>query len=133
MLGGRAAEELIFSEMTTGAADDIEKATEVARTMVIEYGMSGLGPVNYDVEKNRMFGETGQISESIQAKIDAEVRRIIDRAYIDAQKVLKTNRAKLDLVAEALLVKETLEGDQFEEIMSGKTKSKTTKKSSRKS
>lgn len=120
MLGGRAAEELIFSEMTTGASDDIEKATEIARTMVIEYGMSNLGPVNYDVEKNRLQGETSQISDILMAKIDAEVRRIMDQGYADAQKKLKQHKNKLDAVAAVLLQKETLEGEEFEQIMSGK-------------
>ncbi|HVZ67631.1 MAG TPA: ATP-dependent zinc metalloprotease FtsH [Patescibacteria group bacterium] len=119
MLGGRVAEELVFSEMTTGAADDIEKATEVAKTMVIEYGMSELGPVNYDVDKNKMYGENAQISESLQSKIDGEVQRIMDKAYRDAQKVLKTNRSKLDRVAGVLLEKETLEGEEFESIVKG--------------
>ena len=121
MLGGRAAEELIFSEMTTGASDDIEKATEVARMMVIEYGMSELGPVNYDVDKNRMFGESSQISPDMQAKIDTEIRRIMDRGYAEARKILKANKSKLDSVAERLLVKETLEGEEFDSIMKGKT------------
>jgi len=120
MLGGRVAEELIFSEMTTGAADDIEKATELARTMVIQYGMSSLGPVNYDTEKARMFGEVSQISNEMQAKIDNELRKIIDIAYQEAQKILKSNKPKLDKVAEALLKKETLEGEEFDEIMKAK-------------
>lgn len=120
MLGGRVAEELVFQEMTTGASDDIEKATEVARTMVIEYGMSEIGPINYDSDKNRMFGESSQISESMQAKIDTEIRRIIDNAYSQARKILKTNRPKLDKVAAALIKKETLEGDEFEELMGKK-------------
>ena len=120
MFGGRAAEELIFSEMTTGAADDIEKATEVARQMVIGYGMSNLGPINYEVEERRMFGETAQISEQMQAKIDAEVKRIIDEAYKSAQRIIKQNKTKLDRVAEKLLSKETLEGDEFDAIMKGK-------------
>jgi cell division protease FtsH len=118
MLGGRAAEELIFSEMTTGAADDIEKATEVARTMVIEYGMSNLGPINYDFERARMFAEYSQISDVMQSKIDQEVREIIDQCYKNSQKILKQNKEKLDQVAEALLSRETLEGEQFEAIMS---------------
>jgi len=122
MLGGRAAEELIFSEMTTGASDDIEKATSVVRTMVIEYGMSNLGPVNYDGERGRMiYGEQQQISEETQNQIDREIRRIMDEAYKTAQRVIKTNRTKLDQVAARLLVKETLEGDEFEEIMKGKS------------
>ncbi len=120
MLGGRAAEELIFSEMTTGAADDIEKAKDVARTMVIQYGMSNLGPVNYDMEKARMFGDNSQLSDDMQAKVDAEVRRIVDAAYKQAQKVLKINKPKLDAVAAVLLQKETLEGDEFDEIMKAK-------------
>ncbi|MBI4091631.1 MAG: ATP-dependent metallopeptidase FtsH/Yme1/Tma family protein [Candidatus Levybacteria bacterium] len=119
MLGGRVAEELIFSEMTTGAADDIEKATQLARTMVIEYGMSGLGPVSYDVDHARMFGETIQISDQMRAKIDAEVRHIIDEGYKSAQKILKQNKSKLDRVAEKLLSIETLEGEEFDAIMKG--------------
>lgn len=137
MLGGRAAEELIFSEMTTGASDDIEKATEVARTMVIDYGMSSLGPVNYDVERNKMYGESSQISDVLMSKIDAEIRSIIDARYADAQKILKTHRDRLDAVAGVLLSKETLEGDEFEEIMKGgkitaksSTKKASTKKTS---
>ncbi len=127
MLGGRAAEELIFSEMTTGASDDIEKATDVARMMVIEYGMSELGPVNYDVEKNRLYGETSQISDVLMAKIDAEIRRIMDHAYQDAEKILKVNRSKLDKVAAQLLIKETLEGEEFNNIMKGKAARKARK------
>ncbi len=130
MLGGRAAEELIFSEMTTGASDDIEKATQVARTMVIEYGMSSLGPVNFDMEKMRMFGETSQVSEELMAKIDVEIKKIIDNAYKDAQKVLKENKNVLDRVAAALLTKETLEGDEFQELVGKKPIKKTTKKAS---
>jgi cell division protease FtsH len=117
MLGGRAAEELIFSEMTTGAADDIEKATQLARTMVIEYGMSQLGPISYEIERARVYGETVQISDSMQAKIDDEVRRIIDEGYKKAKIILKQNKLKLDSVAEKLLEKETLDGDEFDQIM----------------
>lgn len=130
MLGGRAAEELIFSEMTTGASDDIEKATQVARTMVIEYGMSSLGPVNFDMEKMRMYGETSQVSEELMAKIDVETKKIIDNAYKDAQRVLKENKLVLDRVAAALLTKETLEGEEFQELVGKKIVKKTTKKAS---
>ncbi len=125
MLGGRAAEELIFSEMTTGASDDIQKATELARTMVIEYGMSTLGPVNFDMDREKMYGENSQISEEMQSKIDAEIRKIMEKGYRDAQAVLKQNKAKLDMVAGVLLTKETLEGEEFLEIMSGKKVTKT--------
>ena len=117
MLGGRAAEELIFSEMTTGAADDIDKTTQVARAIVIEYGMSDLGPINYDKERGRIFGEVSQVSDDMQAKIDREMRRIIDQRYEVAQKILKQHRSKLDKVAAELLTRETLEGEQFINII----------------
>lgn len=122
MLGGRTAEETVFGEITTGASDDIEKASQVARTMVIDYGMSALGPVNYDRERSRMYGDDYGISEGMQEKIDKEVSRIIDEAHTLAIKILKENRKKLDEVAATLLVKETLEGEEFAGIMSGKKK-----------
>ena len=124
MLGGRAAEELIFSEMTTGAADDIEKATSLARTMVIEYGMSQLGPINYDVEKARMMGEPSSISSEMQSKIDEEVNRIMNDCFVQAKKILKVNKLKLDKVAGVLLQKEALEGDEFEKLLTEKSAKK---------
>lgn len=116
MLGGRAAEELIFSEMTTGAGDDIEKATQVARAVVVEYGMSSLGPINFDNEKRMMY-EAPNVSESMQALIDKEVQKIIDLAYERSQRVLKEHKHVLDAVAVELLKKEKLEGDEFEAII----------------
>jgi cell division protease FtsH len=118
MLGGRVAEVLIFKETTTGASDDIEKATDLARTMVIEYGMSNLGPVNLSSDGN-MYQEQTSISESMQSQIDKEVKRIVDEGYKRAVTALKKNRKKLDEVAGALLKKETLEGEEFEKIMKG--------------
>jgi len=117
MLGGRAAEELEFSEMTTGAADDIEKATQLARTMVIDYGMSDMGPLSFDIERARMFYESSDISESTRAKIDVEIKKIIDEGYRNAVSILKKNKKKLNAVAEELAKKETLDGDEFEKIM----------------
>lgn len=117
MLGGRTAEELVFNEMTTGAADDIEKATQVARTMVVDYGMSELGPLSFDTEKQRMFYETSSISDETQAKIDAEIKRIIESCYKKAYAMLEKNRIKLTQVAEELAKRETLDGDDFEKIM----------------
>ena len=120
MLGGRVAEDLIFAEITTGASNDIEKATEVAHAMVVEYGMSSLGPVNLVAGDNPMFGGDGKhISESRQTTIDNEVSRILDEAYKRAVVALKQNRKKLDEVAKVLLQKETLEGEEFERIMKG--------------
>ncbi len=130
MLGGRAAEKLIFDEMTTGAANDIDQATQVAREMVIEYGMSDLGPINFgptiDVTDwgRRYFTET-QISPEMQSKIDIEVKKIIDQGYEKACSILKKNKAKLDLVARELIKKETLEGEDFEKLM-GKAKKTAT-------
>lgn len=120
MLGGRVAEELMFVDVTTGAANDIEKASEVARTMVTEYGMSRLGPINLVPGENPMFGGEGkQISESMQAAIDKEVSYIIEEAHKRAVEALKQNRKKLDEVAAVLVKKETLEGEEFEKIMKG--------------
>lgn len=131
MLGGRAAEEMVFSknDITTGAADDIEKATELARTMVTEYGMSNLGAINLDHEKiPSIYGETISISENLQSKIDNEVMRILDEGMKRAVISLKKNRKKLDQVALTLLKKETLEADEFEKIMSGKSGVNSSKK-----
>lgn len=122
MLGGRVAEELIFSEMTTGAADDIEKATSLARTMVIQFGMSALGPINLTEDRNNPY-EAVTISNELQAKIDVEIRRIMDEAYKHAEKLLKTNKKALDAVAAELLKKETLESEEFEAIVGKKLRS----------
>lgn len=127
MLGGRAAEELIFSEMTSGASNDIDKATTLARGMVVEYGMSDLGPINFgptvDVMEwgGRYVNET-KISPEMQSKIDREVKLIIDKCYKHSQAILKKLKDKLDKVAQELLFKETLESEDFEKIM-GKIKS----------
>jgi len=132
MLGGRAAEELIFAEMTTGAADDIEKASQLARTMVAQYGMSSLGPINFDGDQNRMMYESSNVSNEMLALIDKEVQVIIRDAYKRAQEVLKNNKPILDAVAQELLKKEKLEGDEFEEVIKKAEKSprKTSKKAS---
>ncbi len=120
MLGGRVAEELVFSEMTTGASDDIEKATQLVRMMVVEYGMSSLGAVNYDGERDRLYGEQSNMSDEMKAAIDREVRKIMEQGYKDAQKIIKEHRPKLDELAGRLLEKETLESEEFEQIMKGK-------------
>lgn len=121
MLGGRAAEELIFKEMTTGASSDISQATAIAREMVTEFGMSALGPINLDGESKqtmgRYFFEPTKVSENMTAKIDAEVKKLIDDGLKLAQSLLKKHKKLLDKVAAALLAKETLEREEFEEIM----------------
>lgn len=112
MLGGRAAENLVFKEMTTGAADDIAKATEVARTMVVEYGMSELGPINLDGQRHPFY-EQVNVSPDMASKIDEEVKKITDRCYKNALAILTKLRNKLDLLAKELLKKETIEAEEF--------------------
>jgi cell division protease FtsH len=119
MLGGRAAESLVFNEVTTGASDDITKATEVARMMVTEYGMSDLGPLNLSSD-SRMPYEQSSISEDMAAKIDAQVKKITDEGYKEAVGILSKLRKKLDVLAEELLQKETIESEEFERIIGGK-------------
>lgn len=119
MLGGRAAESLVFKEMTTGASDDIAKATEVVRTMVTEYGMSDLGPVNLDGERRHFYEQTN-VSSDMAAKVDAEVKKITDAAYKTAVSILSKLRDKLDLLAEELLKKETIEADSFVSLLGPK-------------
>jgi ATP-dependent Zn protease len=111
MMGGRAAEALVFDDVTTGASDDINKATQVARAMVTKFGMSELGPITYDSEKS--VYEQSDISPEMAAKIDAEVKKIAEAAYKNATQVLTKLRKKLDVLAAELLVKETIESDDF--------------------
>ena len=119
MLGGRAAEKLVFNEMTTGAADDIAKATQLVRMMVVEYGMSDLGPINLDGD-HHLFYERQSVSSEMAAKIDREVQRITDEAYKSALATLGKLRKKLNLLAEALLKKETIEQEDFLKLIGQK-------------
>lgn len=119
MLGGRAAEALIFDTVSTGASDDIAKATQVARAMVTQFGMSQLGPINLDNEKRMMY-EAADVSPEMQAKIDGEVKRIMDKAFADAESILAGLKDKLDLVAKELLKKETIEADDFVKLVGEK-------------
>ncbi len=127
MLGGRAAEEIVFNEMTSGAANDIDQATKLARAMVIEWGMSDLGPINLGPESS--LGEFGQlewyesphISPAMQEKVDKEVQKIIEESYQEAIGIVKKNRKTLDRVARKLLEKETIDRDDFEKIVGKKS------------
>ncbi len=125
-LGGQAAEDLIFHDISTGAASDIEIATNIARSMVTQYGMSALGPIN--VNSRPMFGmwqgmeEGTDLSPKLHDAVDTETRKIIETCYKNAQEILKQHKIKLDKVAKELLQKETLESDEFEVIV-GKKKS----------
>ena len=122
MLGGRAAEEIVFGELTVGASDDIGKATGIARKMVAEWGMSSLGPVSYDLGGGQFWlargiEEGSKVSEEMAAKIDAEVEKLIHNAYTHAKEIIETHREKLDMVAVKLLEKETIDGEEFRSLM----------------
>ena len=122
MMGGRAAEELVFDELTAGASSDIERATRLARSMVMDFGMSKLGPMNFNPQYDstsysRAVGEPVRISDKLQEKVDTEVNTILTNTYKDALSILKKYRKQLDAVSEALLDKETLDTDEFEKIM----------------
>ncbi|MBI5045352.1 MAG: ATP-dependent zinc metalloprotease FtsH [Candidatus Levybacteria bacterium] len=123
MMGGRAAEELIFGEITTGASNDIEKATQVARAMVTKFGMSEIGPLTFDSEQ-RVPYEQSDISDEMAAKIDQEVSKIVDSCYKKAVRVLTQKREKLDVIAEELLKKETLDAEDFSKLVGPKVISK---------
>jgi cell division protease FtsH len=124
-MGGRAAEELIFDHLSTGASNDLEQATSWARRMVCEYGMSEqLGPVAYgektgDVFLGRDMITRRDFSEKKSEQIDDEVARVLTERYAEARKLLQDNRDTLDRVAEALLERETLEGKDLELLRKG--------------
>ena len=128
MLGGRAAEQLIFNEMTTGAGDDIAKATQVARAMVVQFGMSELGPLNFDGERKNMY-EQSEISDEMAARIDEQVKNITDTAYAQALSILKKHKSKLDTIADALLKRETIESEEFVNLIGPKVNLPKTKPS----
>lgn len=122
VLGGRAAEEIIFDEITNGASDDLNRATKMARAMVTQYGMSEkLGPLIFGEKDELVFlgkeiGEQRNYSEQVARQIDHEVRRIIESAHSRATQLLKDNKAKLEQIAERLLKEETLDAQSFEAI-----------------
>jgi len=123
MMGGRIAEEIISQDISTGAAMDIQQATQLARAMVCQYGMSEkLGMVQYGDDDEFIFlgremARTKVYSEHMAHMIDGEIKRITDEAYTTAKEIIYTNRDKLELIAKSLLEYETLEGPQVEEII----------------
>ena len=124
LLGGRVAESLIIGDVSTGASNDIQRATDIARKMVTKYGMSDeIGPIAYDSEEEvflgRDFGHSKNYSEHIQAKIDDEVEKIINRCYENCRKLLETHSDKLHAVAKALIEFEKLDAGEFEAIFNG--------------
>ena len=124
-LGGRVAEEVVFGEISTGAFGDIQSATKIARSMVTMYGMSNLGPIQYDSPQGSVFLGRDYTTEKnhsgeIAYEIDKEVRRIIDEAYEDARKLIVENRDLLDRLVEVLLEHETLTSEQIKKVVDGK-------------
>jgi len=139
LLGGRAAEDMVFGEFTTGASSDLEIASTIAREMVTQFGMSDLGPTIFSPRPQFgiwpvMGGEGTQVSPELAAKIDREIAKIIDEGYKKAKETLSKSRAKLDKVADTLLEKETLDRDEFEQLVGkpvsvdGETKPKSVSK-----
>ena len=124
LLGGRVAEKLVLGDISTGASNDLERATAIARDMVSRYGMTdAIGPVNFshgdEVFLGREYGTRQNYSEELAAKIDAEMRRILDEAFSRAEELLKEHMDQLTIVAEALLEVETLDGAQFQGLFEG--------------
>jgi cell division protease FtsH len=125
MMGGRVAEELCLNTMTTGAGNDIEQATELARKMVCEFGMSTLGPITFGKKEEQIFlgreiAQHRDFSEDTAIKIDQEVRRLADTAYNTAVDLVKNNRGVLDRIAQALLDREVIDANDIRAIIEGK-------------
>ena len=125
MMGGRVAEELFLNTMTTGAGNDIEQASDLARKMVCEFGMSSLGPITFGKKEEQIFlgreiSQHRDFSEDTALKIDAEVRRFVDEGYRSAVNILSSNRDKLEKIAMALLEREVLDASEIQMIIEGK-------------
>ncbi len=122
LLGGRVAEDVVFNEITTGAHNDFEQATKIARAMVTEYGMSSLGPVQFEHQESSVFlgrdyNKSRNFSSQVAYQIDEEIRKIIDEQYNRATKIIKENIDLLDLIAETLIERETLTREQIDDLI----------------
>jgi cell division protease FtsH len=125
LMGGRAAEEIFLHHLTTGAGNDIERATEIARQMVCEWGMSSLGPLTFGKKEEAIFlgreiAQHRDYSEDTAIKIDLEVRKIVTAGYTRARGILETNRDALERVAQSLLVREVLDAAELKLLIEGK-------------
>lgn len=122
LLGGRAAEEIVIGDITTGASNDIERATKIARNMVTKYGMSDLGPMQYGEDQEEVFlgrdyNQNRNYSEEVAFEIDQQVKLFIEEAYSEAKRLLEENLDILERTAELLIVREKVTGDEFRKIM----------------
>jgi cell division protease FtsH len=126
-LGGRTAEEIFFGDVSTGAQNDIEVATRIARMMVTEFGMSSLGPIQYESNNSSVFlgrdynSTQKNFSTQIAFEIDTEVRKIIEEAHATARKIILEKKDDLILIAETLLKKETITSEEIERLMKSRT------------
>jgi len=129
-LGGRSSEEIFFEDVSTGASNDIEVATRIARSMVTEYGMSSLGPIQYERDTGSVFlgrdytSTQKNFSTQIAFEIDQEVRKIIDEAHKKAREIILANKKEVTLIAETLLEKETITAEEIEGLLNGEKKEK---------
>ena len=122
LLAGRVTEEMVFNEVTTGASNDIERATKIARAMVCEYGMSDLGPIQLEQNESSVFlgrdyNKSRNSSETIAYEVDKEIRKIIDVCYAKTQKIIKENMKLVDLIADNLVKYETLTKEQIDSLV----------------
>jgi cell division protease FtsH len=125
LMGGRIAEEIFLHQMTTGAGNDIERATDMARKMVCEYGMSRLGPLTFGKKEEQIFlgreiAQHRDFSEETARQIDTEVRSLVDEAYRSAWDILNNNQTIMHRLASALLERETLDANEIRMIIEGK-------------
>ncbi len=133
LLAGRVSEEMFLNEMSTGASDDFKKATRIARSMVTEYGMSDLGPVQFEHRSEEVFlgrdyTKSKNYSDAVALEIDQEVRKIIDMCYKRAKDIIQKNKDLVNLLSDTLMNKETLTKEEIEEIVANYRKTKTSKK-----
>ncbi len=123
LLGGRTSEEIFFDDVSTGASNDIQEATRIARAMVTMYGMSDLGPIQYEQSNSSVFlgrdyaDTTKNFSAEVAHEIDKAVREIVDKAHDDAKKILTEHKAEVILVAETLLQKETITAEEIDSLI----------------
>ncbi|MBM3909194.1 MAG: cell division protein FtsH, partial [Firmicutes bacterium] len=137
-LGGRTSEEIFFGDVSTGAQNDIEVATRIARMMVTEYGMSSLGPIQYESNTGSVFlgrdynSTQKNFSTQVAFEIDKEVRKIIDDAHLEARRILTEKKQDLILIAKTLLEKETITAEEISSILANKPVEEETKKTRKK-
>jgi len=125
LLGGRVSEEMFLGEISTGASDDFKKATNIARSMVTEYGMSDLGPIKYEEQSGSVFlgrdyGKSKNFSDQVALEIDRETRKIIEECYSKSKEIIAENKDLIDLLSDALMKYETLTKEQIEYIVENK-------------